>query len=280
MANVMSAEKRVQILSLLCEGNSIRGTSRLVGSQIRTVLKQLVAAGQECQAFLNAQHRGLKLRHVEIDEIWTFCQKKERRLGFFEKNDPDLGDQYVFTALDQDSKLLVSFVVGKRNGETTQAFIDDLSTRVVSPASPNAPWAAKPQLSTDGWQSYPGAILESFGSKASHGVIIKNYAEPETGRYAPPELSNADRRNIQGIEHVRTICTSHVERHNLTIRTFMKRFTRLSLGFSRKMENLRAAFALFAFHYNYVRIHRSLKCTPAMAAGVTNRVWSLKDLVA
>ncbi|MCC7423511.1 MAG: IS1 family transposase, partial [Planctomycetaceae bacterium] len=117
----MSAEKRVQILSLLCEGNSIRGTSRLVGSQIRTVLKQLVAAGQECQAFLNAQHRGLKLRHVEIDEIWTFCQKKERRLGFFEKNDPELGDQYVFTALDQDSKLLVSFIVGKRNGETTQA---------------------------------------------------------------------------------------------------------------------------------------------------------------
>lgn len=154
----------------------------------------------------------------------------------------------------------------------------DASRRIVTPTwGEVSDGAERPQISTDGWPAYPGALADSFGELAKYGILVKNYGNEESGRYAPPDVSKADRRPQWGIEDAFSICTSHVERNNLTLRTFMRRFTRLSLGFSKKLDNLRAAIALHTFHYNFCRIHGSLRMTPAIKAGVTNRLWSLED---
>jgi IS1 family transposase len=230
--------------------------------------------GNQCRAYLDAKLTNLSLDHVQIDEIWTVCQIKE---GHAKKRNLDtarIGDHYLFTALDTQSKLLVSFAVGKRTWETTNTFIADLRKRLVTPALVGED---RPQLSTDGFQPYLPAIRRHFQGAVRHGVLIKNYSDT-TGRYAPPKLARTDRININGITNLRTICTSHVERNNLTIRTFMKRFARLALGFSKKVENLVAATAIHVAVYNFCRIHGSLKSTPAMAAGVVDRLWGMGDL--
>jgi IS1 family transposase len=216
------------------------------------------------------------LGHVQIDEIWTFVQKKQGHLHGPEVNNPTIGDVYLFTALDTDSKLLVTFALGKRNSEVTETLIADLEKRLVR--APNTESDDRPQLSTVGFGPYPGAIARKFGRTVRHGVLIKNYVNPDVGRYAPPTLMRAERLNVQGIRDLGTICTSHVERNNLTIRTFMKRFTRLALGFSKKLENLATATALHVATYNFCRIHGSLNCTPAMAAGVIGELWSMGNL--
>ena len=186
-----------------------------------------------------------------------------------------IGDVYLFTALDTDTKLIASFTVGKRTSETTHAFIADLEKRLV-----RQPLAASdsPQISTDGWGPYIPAIARSFVGSVRHGILVKNYVNPEVGRYAPPDLVKADRYNVQGIRDLSTICTSHVERNNGTIRQWCKRFTRLTYAFSKRVENLAAAVALHVAFYNYCRVHRTLRCTPAMAAFVTDRLWSMDDL--
>lgn len=281
MANHLKSEKRVQILRMLAEGNSVRSTARLTESQHRTVLRHLVIAGEECRQFLHANLVDLKVRHVECDEIWTFSQKKQRRLTPQEATNPALGDQYLFIALDQDTKLVCNYAVGKRDSFTTQRFMDDLSRRIVVPgfdevASGNA---VRPQLSTDGFAAYNEAVATSFGRQVRYGQVIKMYGQnQEAGRYAPSALLSVIRRPMWGAIDPKSISTSYVERTNLTIRTFMRRFTRLSLGFSKKLANLRAAVALYAFHYNFCRIQARLKRTPAMAAGVTERLWSINDL--
>lgn len=249
MANHLSREKQLSILRLLVEGNSIRSTMRLTGIEKKTITRVLVRFGNACREFLDLNLWNLHLEHVEIDEIWTFVRKKQRQLHGWEIVDPEIGDIYVFTAIDQKTKLLACFAVGKRNAETTKVMIADLSRRMYR--QPLEYGADRPQLSTDGWPAYPAAIADTFGSTARHGVLIKQYRNPESGRYAPPDLMGIERINVQLIEDVATICTSHVERHNLTLRTFMKRFTRLSLGFSKKLENLAAAVALQAAHYNF-----------------------------
>jgi hypothetical protein len=170
---------------------------------------------------------------------------------------------------------LVSFALGKRNWEATNAFIADLRKRLVTPAGFGDD---RPQLSTDGFTPYQAAIRRHFSGSVRHGVLIKKYTDKDTGRYAPPPLVGTERVNINGINNVATICTSHVERCNLTIRTFMKRFTRLALGFSKKLENLTAATAIHVAVYNFCRIHSTIRCTPAMAAGVVDRLWSMDDL--
>ncbi len=279
MANLLKADKRVQILKLLAEGNSIRSTARLADSQIRTVLRHLLIAGEKCRDFLHENLRDLNVKHVQCDEIWTFTQKKEGRLTDAERSNPNLGDQYLFVALDEETKLICTYAIGKRTAETTERFMDDLARRIITPSWGDVlDGAPRPQLSTDGFNPYPKAVANSFGELVSYGILIKNYSNPDSGRYAPPTLANADRRSEWGVQNIRTICTSHVERSNLTIRTFMKRFNRLTLGFSKKLPNLRAAVALHVFHYNFCRIHGSLKMTPAMKAGVTDRLWSLEDL--
>ena len=274
MANFLSREKQIQVLRLLSEGNSIRSTMRLTGIEKKTITRIVVRFGNQCRAYLDHKLVNLPLNHVQLDEIWTFCRIKE---GHARKRNLDTarcGDQYLFTALDTETKLLVTFAVGKRTWETTDVFIGDLKKRLVLPV---ALGDDRPQLSTDGFQPYLPAIRRHFQGAARHGVLIKQYADT-TGRYAPPSLAGTERINISGISDLATICTSHVERSNLTIRTFMKRFTRLALGFSKKLENLAAATAIHVATYNFCRVHGSLKCTPAMAAGVVDQLWSMDDL--
>ena len=284
MAYVLRREKQIQILHLLVEGNSLRSITRLTRVHRTTVMNLLVEFGEKCRTFLDDRLRNLDLHHVECDEIWTFVAKKQGRLTQTEQGNPAIGDQYLFVAQDQDSKLVVTYALGKRNGEVTAAFIDDLASRIVVPYNPNEAWSAKPQISTDGWQSYPTAILATFGSCVNYGQIIKNYRNDEQpGRYGPPSMTDADRRRVVGIEDLATICTSHVERNNGSIRLFMKRFTRLTYAFSKKLENLAAAVALHVAYFNFCWRMREneggrLRVTPAMQAGVVNQLWNIEDL--
>jgi IS1 family transposase len=282
VANVLKRDKQIQVLKLLVEGNSIRSTERITGVSRNAIMRLLVRFGTACREFLDLNLSNLHLEHVEIDEIWTFVRKKQRKLHGFEIIDPEIGDIYLFTALDQSTKLLASFAIGKRNNQTTQALIRDLESRMIRP--PISTGAERPQLSTDGFNTYPGAIAERFGSSVKHGVLIKQYRNPESGRYAPPDLIGTERVAVQNITDLTTICTSHVERNNLTIRTFMKRFTRLSMGFSKKLTNLAAAAALQIAYYNFCwRLRQPGKSgqrtpTPAMMAGLVETLWTIEDL--
>lgn len=287
MANILAREDQIFALKLLVEGSSLRSITRLTGTHRSTVMTLLVKFGDKCREFLDRTQTNIEVSRIEADEIWTFVRKKQGRLKDDEHDDPTIGDQYLFVAQDARSKLIITFAIGKRNGAVTEAFIDDLSSRVILPSDPNTPWRDKPQISTDGWQSYPGAIQEAFGSRVAHGVLIKNYHNTEQpGRYGPPTMSGTERIGVVGIENVRTICTSHVERNNLTIRTFMKRFTRLSLGFSKKLDNLAAAVALHVAYFNFCWRPREkdgpkagrLRNTPAMEAKLTATLWTMDDL--
>jgi IS1 family transposase len=276
VANFLSRDKQIQVLRLLSEGNSIRSTMRLTGIEKKTITRIVVRFGNQCRQYLDFALSNLNLDHVQIDEIWTFCGMKEGRAKKRMLDTAAIGDQYLFTALDTDTKLLVTFAVGKRTMATTDAFIADLSRRLHR--TPEMIGENRPQLSTDGFRPYVEAIHDHFRGTVKHGVLIKNYVNPEVGRYAPPALINAERFNVNGIRDLGTICTSHVERNNLTIRTFMKRFTRLALGFSKKQQNLAAATAIHVAVYNFCRIHSTIRCTPAMAAGVIDRLWGMGDL--
>jgi IS1 family transposase len=274
MANVLPQEKQQAIIHLLVEGNSIRSIERLTGVHRDTIMRLAVRVGGKCKNFLNAWQRNLKLRHVQCDEIWTFVGCKQHNINKTLVRIPEMGDQFLYVAFDQDTKLIATFAIGKRTVETTQAFMYDLADRIVSDA---------PQLSTDGFNAYPNAVRNAFGDEVAYGQVIKEFAEPvQPGRYGPPVLVASERRQITGLTDIdlRSICTSHVERNNLTIRHFIKRFTRLTLCFSKKLENLAAAVALHVAYYNFCRIHGSLRITPAMAAGITDHVWELDELLA
>lgn len=284
MANVLPREKQIQALHLLVEGASLRSITRLTGIHRTTVMNLMVEFGKRCRTFLDGRLRNLDCRHVECDEIWTFVAKKQGRLTQTEQGNPTIGDQYLFVAQDQDSKLIVTYALGKRNGDVTQMFIDDLAERINFPFNPNESWSAKPQISTDGWQSYPPAISAAFGSCVNYGQIIKSYANDEQpGRYGPPVMVEADRRRVTGVEDLMTIGTSHVERNNGSIRLFMKRFTRLTYAFSKKLENLAAAVAIHVAYFNFCWRMREneggrMRMTPAMQAGIVSTLWSIEDL--
>jgi IS1 family transposase len=271
--NVLPEITQRQIIHLLCEGNSIRSIERLTGVHRDTIMRLGVKVGNKCRDFLDGKLRGLKLRHVQADEIWTFVGKKQGRIAQGEM-DGHIGDQYLYVAIDQSTKLIATYAIGKRTSEVATAFMSDLADRIVT---------EYPQLSTDGWHAYANAVRSTFGNEAGYGQIIKDFATSEQpGRYGPPAMVATERKQILGLTDIdlRSICTSHVERNNLTIRTFMKRFTRLALGFSKKLENLGAAIALHIAHYNFCRVHGTLRITPAMAAGVTDHVWELDELLA
>jgi IS1 family transposase len=283
MANVLKKDRQLQVLHMLCEGNSIRSIERLTGVQKKTVCRLLVRFGYACQEMLDEEMRGLELKHIQCDEIWTYVLKKEGRIRIEDKHHSShLGDQFLFIALDQETKLIPCYAIGKRNWENTRRFIADLSGRIVLPppsASDVGGYKPITQISTDAFAGYRPAIDLSFGHTVLYGQLVKDYRNAEQpGRYAAPEMVAIKRIGIsRGIDPY-SICTSHVERQNLTIRTFMRRFTRLSLGFSKKLENLGAAVALHVAHYNYCRRHNTLRVTPAMAANVTGTLWSIENL--
>ena len=237
----------------------------------------MVSVGVKCQAMMNRWMRNLTLDHVELDEIWTYVKKKQGRIPVG-TNDTTIGDQYVFYGIDETTKLIPCFAIGKRTKETTDLFCQDLASRLVLPELFER--GHIPQLSTDGWAAYPDSIEMAFAGRCEHGVLIKDYRNnDQPGRYGPPEMVGTYRRVISGDIDENDICTSHIERANLSMRTFLRRFTRLSLGFSKKLDNLVACVALFMAHYNYCRRHGTLKKTPAMAAKITGHPWTLEELM-
>jgi IS1 family transposase len=219
---------------------------------------------------MDSEMQGLGCRHLQLDEIWSFVGKKQRWVT--RRDDPNkIGDFYTFVALDEDSRLVPAYRVGKRNNATTQTFIADLASRLT----------IRPQISADGFFAYIEAIDRSFGTDVDFAQIVKFYeAEPiGPSRYSPPKVVDTEKRIVWGNPDPDRISTSYVERQNLTMRMNMRRLTRLTNGFSKSVTSLRAAVALYFGHHNFVRIHRSLCKTPAMAAGVTNRVWRIEDLL-
>jgi IS1 family transposase len=242
----------------------------MTGIHRDTIMRLMVRVGQNCARLLDETMRGLSCKYLELDEIWCFVGKKQRHLRGAD-NPNDLGDQWVFVAIDAESKLIPSFKVGKRNLATAYDFLADLSSRVSN----------RVQLSSDSLSAYVEAVEMSFGAGVDYGQVVKTYEADAIGpgRYSPPKVIAADRFIIAGQPQFDKISTSYVERNNLTMRMQMRRFTRLTNAFSKKMENLKAAVALHFAHYNFVRIHGSLRISPAMAAGIANNLWSISDLI-
>lgn len=289
MANRMSVEKRNTILRLLVEGNSIRSITRLMATNIPSVLRQLHWAGQHCQTLLDTSLQGLTLKHLEVDEMWTFVAKKQSRLTVTERQERgDIGDIYLWYAIDQETKLIPGFMLGKRSADNARRLLMQIAGRLVFPrphdsddhAYQTGRYRQIVQLSTDGLAAYPEAVDLAFGPYVKYGTIIKDYRNA-TMPYTPSEMIGTQRTARRGMseDEIDTICTSHVERHNLTIRTFMKRFTRLALGFSKKLENLEAAVALHMAYYNFCWRPGKMRVTPAMAAGVTDRLWNFNEVL-
>jgi IS1 family transposase len=269
--NVLPVEKQIQIISALVEGNSVRATARMVGVEHKTVMRVLLRVGDRCGQILNERMRRLPCKIVQLDEIWTYVGKHERFVGP-EDNPVKVGDQYVFVAMDSESKLIPSFYVGKRNYVNTWTFMQDLKVRL----------SERVQLTTDGFKPYIDAVEDAFGIDVDYAMLIKTFAETGENekRYSPGEFVGAMQLPITGRPKAHLISTSHIERQNLTMRMQLRRFTRLTNAFSKKLENLKAACALHFAHYNFCRVHQSLRVTPAMAAGISSDVWELSRLIA
>lgn len=269
--NVLPIEKRAQILHLLVEGNSMRATSRIADVSINTVTKLLVDAGTACMEFQDETIRNIKSKRVQCDEIWSFCQSKEKNVAEENKGALGYGDCYTWTAIDADSKLAISWLVGRRDVEYAEAFMADLASRL----------ADRIQMTTDGYGPYINAIEKMFGGAIDYAMLVKIYdGEGKEGqkRYSPSSFVKAEKRRINGDPDLKEVSTSYVERQNLTMRMGMRRFTRLTNGFSKKVENLQFAVALHFMHYNFGRIHKTLRVTPAMEAGIADHVWSMEEI--
>ncbi len=270
--NKLPLAKRVQILSMLCEGSSMRSISRVCDVSINTVTKLLVDAGETCLALHDELVRGVKSERVQCDEIWSFCYAKAKNVATAKDAPGGAGDVWTWTALDADTKLMVTYFVGDRSGESALILADDLRARVSSP---------RVQITTDGHNAYLRAIEEAFGADADYATIEKIYkTDPAAalGRYSPPVCTGVKKRVIEGYPDQAHVSTSYVERSNLSIRMQNRRFTRLTNAFSKKFENHVHALALYFMFYNFVRIHKTLKVTPAMAAGVSQTLWTMEDI--
>jgi IS1 family transposase len=270
--NRLSIENRAQILSPLVEGNSLRSITRITGKSINTVTKLLVDVGSACLIYQTETLRNLTCKRVQCDEIWSFCGMKQKNVPK-EREGEEIGDVYTYTAICADTKLCASFLVGQRTAECTQAFMGDLAGCL----------AGRIQLTTDGYQQYVDAVELAFGGNVDFAMLVKNYSNPSAQvsaerRYSPSEFVRADKRVTCGNPDTKEVSTSYVERQNLTMRMAMRRFTRLTNGFSKKMYNLECAVALHFMHYNFGRIHKTLRVTPAMEAGISDHVWSLEEI--
>lgn len=268
--NRLSLARRTQIINCLVEGNSIRSTERMTDTHRDTVMRLLVQVGEGSAKLMDEEMRDLSCRRVQVDEIWSYVQKKQRQITPADDRSR-VGDMWTFVAIDADTKLVPAYRVGKRTRPHAVAFMADLSDRL----------ANRVQLSSDALSTYVDAVERAFGADVDYGQAVKFYeAEPiGPGRYSPPRVVRSERTVIAGSPDAAHISTSLIERQNLTMRMSMRRFTRLTNGFSKKVENMRAAVSLHFAHYNFVRVHRTLRVTPAMAAGVSGTLWSLEELV-
>jgi IS1 family transposase len=269
--NKLPMTKRVQILSMLCEGSSMRSISRVADVSINTVSKLLVDAGTFCADLHDREVRNVKAKRVQCDEIWSFTYAKQKNVAAAKRQDMAYGDTWTWTGIDADSKLIVSWLVGGRDGDYAEAFMMDVASRL----------ANRVQLTTDGLKAYLEAVEGAFGADIDYAMLVKLYGDaPESakGRYSPAECTGAKKTRIEGRPDPKHISTSYVERQNLTMRMQMRRFTRLTNAFSKKFENHVHMVALYTVWYNFIRVHKTLKMSPAMAAGVSQTLWSMEDL--
>jgi len=264
-------DKAVSILKLLVEGMSVRSVERVTGVHRDTILSLLVLAGQRCEKLLADTITRLQVRDVECDEMWGYVGMKERAKSCTQKDIPAIGDAYTYVAIERNSKLILAWHLGKRCREDTLAFIIKLRNAT----------AGKFQLSTDGWTAYPDAIERVFGADIHYAQIIKVYKAGRDGeqRYSPAEVADVEVVPKVGMPDYERVCTSHVERQNLTMRMHIRRLTRLTNAFSKKWDNLNAAVALHFAFYNFCRIHKTLRVSPAMESGLTGHVWSIEELL-
>lgn len=269
--NNLPTEKKTMILSLLAEGNSLRTISRVSGVARNTINKLLLEAGEKAHEILDTRLVNLQCRYVQVDEIWTFVQKKQKQCTDEEKKEGEVGDQYVFVALDSETKLVTGFSVGKRTADMAYAFMRELKTRITN----------RFQLSTDAFGPYFNCVDEVFHDQIDYGQIVKYYAEDGQNekRYSPAHIIKMEITPMIGSPKRSRISTSHIERQNLTMRMQMRRFTRLTNGFSKSKKHLEAAIALHFFHYNFMRIHESLRVTPTMQAGISKHLFSWEEFL-
>lgn len=271
--NKLTQAKRVQVIAALVEGNSIRATCRMTGVAKGTVLKLLVDLGSACAAYQDRTLRNLTCKRIQCDEIWSFCYAKEKNVPEEMKGKLGFGDVWTWTAIDADTKLIVSYQVGDRSATYARKFIDDLATRL----------AHRVQLTTDGYKAYLTAVERSFGADVDYAMLDKIYNAPPnqgTTRYSPAECCGTRKIKVKGNPDMKQVSTSFVERQNLTMRMSMRRMTRLTNAFSKKIENQAHAVALHFMHYNFCRIHQTLRVTPAMEAGIADHAWGLEELSA
>ena len=271
--NQLTTKERAQILAVLCEGMGINAATRITGASKNAVLKLLANAGEACAIYQDENHKHLNCTRIECDEIWSF-------VGMKQKNVPDemrglfgIGDVYTWTAIDAETKLVPCWHVGTRDADSANYFIKDLANRLTS----------RIQLTTDGHKAYLQAVENAFGADVDNAMMIKLYGnggnQKDDTRYSPADCTGIEKKHIEGVPQYDLISTSYVERQNLTMRMHMRRFTRLTNAFSKKLENHMHAISLYFMFYNYCKIHKSLRITPAMAAGLTDHVWELSDIV-
>src|SRR4051794_22486291 len=269
--NKLPLAKRVQILSMLCEGSSMRSISRVADVSINTVYKMLIDAGEACFAYQDQALCNLSCKRLQLDEAWSFVYTKQRNVMLAKKAPENAGDVWTWVAICADTKLIPSWRVGDCSGATAIEFVCDLSRRL----------ANRVQVTSDGHRAYLEAVEAGFGADVDYAQLIKLYGEVPhpAGRYSPAQIQGSKTYCCTGKPDPRHISTSFVERQNLTMRMSMRRFTRLTNGFSKKADNHAYSVAIHFMHYDFVRIHQSLRITPAMAAGVTTKLWSLTDMV-
>jgi transposase-like protein/IS1 family transposase len=267
-------EKALLVLNLLVEGNSIRSTERITGVEKKTIIALLLKVGEKCDRLFEKHIRNVKVSDVQADEIWGFVKMKDRTRVRRGKAEEGLGDAYTWVAMESNSKLVIAWHLGKRGAKDAEIFLEKIYKAVEGTKN-------RFQMTTDGYGAYPAAVAYSLGTRVDYAQLVKQYAAPEEDdhRYSPSVCTGAKPVVVIGNPDMERVCTSHIERQNLTLRMSMRRLTRLSNGFSKKWENLHAAFALQFAHYNLCRIHKTLRCTPAMEAGITKSVWTLKELL-
>jgi IS1 family transposase len=269
--NKLSREKQTQIIAALVEGNSLRATARMCDVAFNTVLNLLPRIGSACADYQDRTFRNLKCKRIQCDECWSFCYAKQKNVPADKRGKFGYGDIWTWVAIDADTKLVPSLMVGNRDLQSARLFVDDLAGRLTN----------RVQLTTDGLRVYLDAVDGAFGCEIDYAVLIKMYeSTQEETRYSPAVCVSAEAKVIQGNPDMKHVSTSYVERQNLSMRMGMRRFTRLTNGFSKKVENHAYMVALYYMHYNFCRIHQTLRVTPAMEAGVADHVWSIEEIVA
>jgi IS1 family transposase len=269
--NKLSTAERCQVIAAFVEGNSVNSTCRLTGRSKHTVLKLLADMGEACQKFHDEKVRGLACKRVQCDELWAFCHSKQKNVSPEHEGQFGYGDVWTWTAMDSDTKLMISWLVGLRDAVYAVRFMRDVADRLIN----------RIQLTTDGLRSYLIAVDYAFGDDIDYAQLVKIYGPDRSTptRYSPPQLTAVELNVRKGDPDERHISTSHIERSNLTVRMMSRRFTRLTNGFSKKVENMKHAVALTFTYYNFCRVHQTLRVTPAMEAKIADHVWEIEELV-